>query len=75
LRRRWREHAAGSDIKTVPRAGHFYPHKQSLREGPASVGTGFVNRIERPVDVEERYFLPGGIYEFAFTRSDLRRLW
>src|SRR5579864_9386739 len=72
LGRGWAEDAARSDIKygTVPRAGHFYPYKHALGEGPASVGTGLVNRIERAVDVEERYFLPGGIHELALTRSD-----
>ena len=71
-RRRSTPHGSVCDVEdgAVPRAGHFCALKHSLGEGPASVGTGLVNGIERPVDVEERYFLRGGIHELALTRSD-----
>jgi hypothetical protein len=35
------------------------------------MGTGIVNRVERSGEVEQRYFLPGGIDELTLTRSDI----
>ena len=69
-RRRSTPHGSVCDVAedgAVPRAGHFCAPCLPLGEGPASVGTGLVNGIERPVDVEERYFLRGGIHELALT--------
>jgi hypothetical protein len=67
------KYGAARDVenRTVPGAGHFCASNQSLRERPALMGAGIVNRIELSVDVEECYSLPAGVHCPRLTRRDL----
>src|SRR5215471_16076574 len=73
LRCRWAEDAAAGYVEdgSVPRAGDFCPYHYSIRKRPAPMRTGVVNRIERSVNVENRYPLSAGLHRFALTGSDL----
>ena len=65
------EYRSACDVEdgAVPRAGHFSAHNHSLRERPAPVSTGIVNRIERSIDIEERYSFPPASTRRASPRA------
>src|SRR5438094_1002572 len=55
----------------MPRASHFFSHEHSLGERSTPMCTSVVNRIERSVDVEKRYFLTPSFHCPRLTWSDL----